>query len=339
TCIRYIKSAASQYDSRGLIFEIWNSTGTKVSSVTLTQNTPIEDCDLRIDPTATMYMNPSRKGVCGYMGRYVNLSKPAGQNFTLSQIAVVSLNGVNVALNKTASFVTDGNYRSRPSSLCPSANNLTVDLGTEMEVVAVHLYGTSDATPNLKEVTVNLKTEDNQLAYFDSVNTNKRKEVLDFRYITQNYINLNLCIIVIYTILFEVVRHRNSFIDRQIFAAISQFFIYTAQVIEIHKYKNQEKSKFISIFKITVSIELALLVIRIAILISQDYGFIDSLNEVPIIPLSLLWALLIINIWSYISIHGFWTERIVSINTKSKIENIIRQEMDRSGALEVLMPT
>lgn len=139
--------------------------------------------------------------------------------------------------------------------------------------------------------------------------------------LTQNYINLNLCIIVIYTILFEVVRHRNSFIDRQIFAAISQFFIYTAQVIEIHKYKNQEKSKFISIFKITVSIELALLVIRIAILISQDYGFIDSLNEVPIIPLSLLWALLIINIWSYISIHGFWTERIVSINTKSKIEN------------------
>ena len=139
--------------------------------------------------------------------------------------------------------------------------------------------------------------------------------------ITQRYINVSLCFIVIYTILFEAVRQRNSFIDRQIFTAFFQFFIYVLQIIEIHKYKNQEKSKFINLFKITVSIELILLIIRIAFLISQDYGLIDSLNEVPIIPLSLLWALLIINIWSYISIHGFWTERIASINTKSKIEN------------------
>jgi len=139
--------------------------------------------------------------------------------------------------------------------------------------------------------------------------------------ITKKYIKYSLCIILIYTVLFEIVRHKNSFIDRQIFAASSQFFIYVAQVFELYRYKNKEKSKFISIFKISLVIELLLLIIRIAILVSQDYGFIDSLNEVPLIPLSLLWGLLIINIWSYISIQGFWTERIASLNTTKQIEN------------------
>ena len=68
-------------------------------------------------------------------------------------------------------------------------------------------------------------------------------------------------------------------------------------------------------------IELLLLIIRIAILLSHDFGFINSLNEVPLVPLSLLWGLLIINIWSYISIQGFWTERIASLNAIKQIEN------------------
>jgi signal transduction histidine kinase len=139
--------------------------------------------------------------------------------------------------------------------------------------------------------------------------------------ITKKYIKYSLYIILVYTILFEIVRHNNSFIGRQIFAASGQFFIYIAQVFELYRYKNKEKSKFISIFKVSLVIELILLIIRIAILVSQDYGFIDSLNEVPLVPLSLLWGLLIINIWSYISIQGFWTERIASLNATKQIEN------------------
>ena len=139
--------------------------------------------------------------------------------------------------------------------------------------------------------------------------------------ITKKYELLSLCIILLYTIVFEIVRHKNSFIDRQIFAASGQFFIYVAQVFELYKYKNKEKSKFINIFKISLAIELLLLIIRIAILLSEDFGFIDSLNEVPLVPLSLLWGLLIINIWSYISIQGFWTERIASLNAIKQIEN------------------
>ena len=74
--------------------------------------------------------------------------------------------------------------------------------------------------------------------------------------ITKNYIVISLIIILIYTIFFEIVRHHNSFIGRQIFAASGQFFIYLAQVFELYRYKNKEKSKFISIFKITLIIRL-----------------------------------------------------------------------------------
>jgi C4-dicarboxylate-specific signal transduction histidine kinase len=57
------------------------------------------------------------------------------------------------------------------------------------------------------------------------------------------------------------------------------------------------------------------------ILLSNDYGLIDNLKDVPMIPAAMLWLLLIVNVWSYISINGYWTEKIASWNTKNLIEN------------------
>jgi C4-dicarboxylate-specific signal transduction histidine kinase len=39
------------------------------------------------------------------------------------------------------------------------------------------------------------------------------------------------------------------------------------------------------------------------------------------IPAAMLWLLLIVNVWSYISINGYWTEKIATWNTKNLIEN------------------
>jgi C4-dicarboxylate-specific signal transduction histidine kinase len=57
------------------------------------------------------------------------------------------------------------------------------------------------------------------------------------------------------------------------------------------------------------------------ILLSNDYGLIDNLKDVPMIPAAMLWLLLIVNVWSYISINGYWTEKIAAWNTKNLIEN------------------
>ena len=35
----------------------------------------------------------------------------------------------------------------------------------------------------------------------------------------------------------------------------------------------------------------------------------------------MLWLMLIVNIWSYIAINGYWTERIASSSTANLIEN------------------
>lgn len=139
--------------------------------------------------------------------------------------------------------------------------------------------------------------------------------------ITKTYIKTSVGIILLYGILFEIVRNDGTFIDRQIFAAVAQLLIYIAQIFEIFKYKNVEKSKFLKLFKITTSLELIFIILRIFFLVIHDYGNIDSLKDVPVIPLVLLWALLIINIWSYISIHGFWNERMTALSTERHLEN------------------
>ena len=139
--------------------------------------------------------------------------------------------------------------------------------------------------------------------------------------ITKTYVKMSVGIILLYGILFETIRNDGTFIDRQIFAAVAQLLIYIAQIFEILKYKNVEKSKFVKLFKITISLELIFLTLRIFFLVIRDYGNIDSLKDVPVIPVILLWALLIINIWSYISIYGFWNERMTTLSTERQLEN------------------
>ena len=199
TCIRYIKSAASSYDSRGLRFDILNSSsGASLKSATLAENTPIEDCDVRIDPDAKKYINPSRKGACGYMGRHITLSKPDGIPFTLSQVAVVSSKGINPAKGKpvkkdggapATSPITDGTYYSRPRTSCVYASKFEVDLGSEVDVIAVHLYGVSDGDQDLQGVVANLYTEDKLIAYVQTVTMSNKKQILDFRHISASFIN------------------------------------------------------------------------------------------------------------------------------------------------------
>jgi C4-dicarboxylate-specific signal transduction histidine kinase len=92
-------------------------------------------------------------------------------------------------------------------------------------------------------------------------------------------------------------------------------------LVEIKKQKLFHDSYYLKIFTITTLIEFILLFARLIVLITNDYGFIDSIDDAPIIPAALLWSLLIVNIWSYISINGYWTEKIATADTKNLIEN------------------
>jgi signal transduction histidine kinase len=139
--------------------------------------------------------------------------------------------------------------------------------------------------------------------------------------ISNKDIKLHSFIVIAYGIGFEVVRQNGNFIDRQLFAASCSFLAYLVLLVEIKKQQLYKDSKYLKIFAVTTFIEFILLLIRILILLNNDYGFIDSLNEIPLAPLAMLWLMLIINIWSYIAINGYWTEKIASASTANLIEN------------------
>jgi signal transduction histidine kinase len=120
---------------------------------------------------------------------------------------------------------------------------------------------------------------------------------------------------------FEIIRKNGDFIDRQTFTACMGVIAYFLLLLEIRQQKLFNDSYYLKVFAITSIIEFILIIIRAIVLLSNDYGFIDSLNDVPLIPTLLLWILLMVNVWSYISINGYWTERISNLNTTNLIEN------------------
>lgn len=96
---------------------------------------------------------------------------------------------------------------------------------------------------------------------------------------------------------------------------------YFVLLLEVIQQKLFNDSYYLKVFAITSFIEFILLIIRVIVLLLNDYGFIDSLNDAPLFPVLLLWILLMVNVWSYISINGYWTERISNLNTTNLIEN------------------
>jgi signal transduction histidine kinase len=120
---------------------------------------------------------------------------------------------------------------------------------------------------------------------------------------------------------FEIIRKNGDFIDRQTFTACMGVIAYFVLLLEIKQQKLFNDSYYLKVFAITSIIEFILIIIRVIVLLSNDYGFIDSLNDAPLIPVLLLWILLMVNVWSYISINGYWSERISNLNTTNLIEN------------------
>ena len=139
--------------------------------------------------------------------------------------------------------------------------------------------------------------------------------------ITDKDVKIFTLLIIFYGVGFEIIRSNGTFIGRQIFTACMALIVYFVLLIQIKQQRLFHDSYYLRIFVITTFIEFLLLIIRIMILLSNDYGLIDNLKDVPMIPAAMLWLLLIVNVWSYISINGYWTEKIASWNTKNLIEN------------------
>ena len=127
--------------------------------------------------------------------------------------------------------------------------------------------------------------------------------------------------VILFAIGFELVRKKGTFIDRQIYSAIAFSLAYFLVLLEIKNQKLYQGSKYLRIFSFTTLLEFILIITRITILLSNNFGIVENLNQIPILPLIMLWFVLVVNLWSYIAINGYWTERIASLNTENLIEN------------------
>ncbi len=159
-------------------------------------------------PTCPIAIMPQRRGICGLLAQHIRIYPPADAPvdyaFTFSQIAVVDSNGRNVALNKPANFkgfiwadsngrsirdiLTSGVYMARQASSCIRCNALAngydylyINLESEMDVAAVHIYNQIGGT-SLLGCSVRLYTADFLLAEQRTTISNDRREIVDFRY-------------------------------------------------------------------------------------------------------------------------------------------------------------
>ena len=134
-------------------------------------------------------------------------------------------------------------------------------------------------------------------------------------------IKISLATVILYIVFFELVRFYGGFMERQIFTALSLFVVYFFMLIENIQQKIYQSSKYLKIFLVTTILEFIFLILRIILILPNNYEAVNNLNQVPVSPLVTLWLMLIVNVWSYTAINGFWTEKTASSNTKNIIEN------------------
>ena len=134
-------------------------------------------------------------------------------------------------------------------------------------------------------------------------------------------IKISLATMILYIVCFELVRFYGGFMERQIFTALSLFIVYFFMLIENIQQKIYRNSKYLKIFLVTTVLEFIFLILRIILILPNNYEAVNNLNQVPVSPLVTLWLMLIVNVWSYTAINGFWTEKTASSNTKNIIEN------------------
>lgn len=216
TAVRYMKAAASQYNPSVIRVSLKNTDYVEVASKRLFVNLAQVVLDFRAAASnvCAITVLPTRYGTCGLMARYVRVLPPNPFppmfQFQLSQIVVVNEKGENVTTGSVRFYSVNNRsqptlisdylntktitgirtYRARalarseaPPFLQTSATGfLEIDLGSEQDIVAIHLHGVTDNL-NLINMRVQLFTDDMLQAGNDGVVTgNRQQEIVDFTY-------------------------------------------------------------------------------------------------------------------------------------------------------------
>ena len=142
------------------------------------------------------------------------------------------------------------------------------------------------------------------------------------RTLNPKLVNVFILLIIIFAIVYEIIRIDGNFSQRNILIGTSTFLFFCWQIGELFKAKKNSNSHQFNMFFYCTLIEAVTLVLRVYFINAFSTTFSMSLNDFPIAVHMIEWTQLTFNILAYNSIAAYWSEKISASNTRIEMENI-----------------
>jgi C4-dicarboxylate-specific signal transduction histidine kinase len=121
--------------------------------------------------------------------------------------------------------------------------------------------------------------------------------------------------------LFELIRQLGTFQMRVTWLVGTSMCFLVWEFVELLRITKINKSKQLQILKWTIALELLLATLRLSMILIEPTTTNIHLYEEPFMTASLRWAWFSLSVLSYITMTGFWTERLALESANIKNEN------------------
>jgi signal transduction histidine kinase len=139
--------------------------------------------------------------------------------------------------------------------------------------------------------------------------------------ITQRLKVLIPSIVLVHGVLFELIRQLGTFQMRVTWLVGTSMCFLVWEFVELLRITKINKSNQLQILKWTIALELLLATLRLSIILIEPTATNIHLYEEPFVTASLRWAWFSLSVLSYITMTGFWTERLALESANIKNEN------------------
>jgi signal transduction histidine kinase len=121
--------------------------------------------------------------------------------------------------------------------------------------------------------------------------------------------------------LFELIRQLGTFQMRVTWLVGTSMCFLVWEFVELLRITKINKSKQLQILKWTIALELLLATLRLSMILIEPTTTNIHLYEEPFVTASLRWAWFSLSVLSYITMTGFWTERLALESANIRNEN------------------
>ena len=126
--------------------------------------------------------------------------------------------------------------------------------------------------------------------------------------------------VIIFVPTFEFLRSYGTYEIRTAFMCVIAVLFFSWQIAMLRRKRKSTPSQQLMYLQYATAVELFFALGRLGVLASTSFT-ISKVEQIPQLLILLTIAQLVINTLSYIALGGYWAEKVVLANTKSKSEN------------------